>query len=116
MKLLPLLGCAALLCATAAMAETGSNAVTATPPASTQSKPLTAQQQRMQTCSADASTQHLKGAERKSYMKACLSGKPVQPALNAQQQRMKDCSAKAGEQKLKGAERKKFMSSCLKGE
>ena len=72
------------------------------------------QQQRMKACNAEAATNHLAGADRKSFMAQCLSGGAA-PALNPQQQKMKDCNAKAGEQQLTGAARKAFMSSCLRG-
>ena len=40
-----------------------------------QDKPATAQQGKMKACSADAKTKSLKGAERKTFMKECLSAK-----------------------------------------
>lgn len=75
------------------------------------------QQTKMTTCNAEAKTKGLSGADRKAFMKTCLSadsdggGKP----LNSQQQKMKDCNADAKAKKLAGDERKKFMSECLKG-
>lgn len=77
---------------------------------------LTAQQEKMQTCNADAKTKAIKGEERKSFMKECLSGKPVEPAgatLTPQQEKMKACNADA--KGKKGVDRKKFMSECLSG-
>ena len=41
---------------------------------------LTAQQEKMKTCNADAKTKALKGDERKAFMKDCLSKKPAMPA------------------------------------
>lgn len=38
-------------------------------------KPLTAQQQRMKDCNAEAKAKDLKGDARKAFMKSCLSGK-----------------------------------------
>lgn len=38
------------------------------------SKPLTAQQQRMKDCNAEAKSKELKGQARKDFMKVCLSG------------------------------------------
>jgi hypothetical protein len=99
----------------------------------------TAQQSRMKDCNAQAKGK--KGAERKDFMKSCLSGSadaapaaaapaaaaPAPEAkapesapgmsksgkpLTAQQQKMKDCNVEA--KGMKGAERKKFMSGCLK--
>lgn len=75
------------------------------------------QQTKMTTCNADAKTKGLTGADRKAFMKTCLSadsGGDSKP-LNSQQQKMKDCNAEAKSKKLAGAERKKFMSDCLKG-
>ena len=37
-------------------------------------KPLTAQQQRMKNCNADAKSQALKGDERRAFMSSCLRG------------------------------------------
>ncbi len=96
----------------------------------------TSQQSRMKDCSAQAKGKM--GAERKAFMKSCLSGaKAAVPApaaatpaaeakapaaapgmsksgkpLTAQQQKMKDCNGEA--KGMKGAERRKFMSGCLK--
>lgn len=100
----------------------------------------TAQQDRMKQCNAQAKGKS--GAERKDFMKSCLSGKSAAPAaapeaapaaapaktesapaapdgmsksgkpLTAQQMKMKDCSAQA--KGMKGDARKKFMSGCLK--
>lgn len=67
----------------------------------------TAQQNKMTTCNAEASTKTLKGDERKAFMKTCLSNKPA-----TQQDKMKTCNADA--KGKKGDERKAFMSDCLK--
>jgi hypothetical protein len=82
-------------------------------------KPLTAQQERMKSCNAEAKTKALSGEERKTFMKSCLSGSTAAAAPAAkmtQQDKMKACSTDAKEKKLKGAERKEFMSTCLKGD
>jgi len=74
-----------------------------------------AQQEKMKTCNADASTKHLSGDARKDFMKTCLSsgssanGKELTP----QQEKMSKCSKDAASQHLTGDDRKKFMSSCL---
>ncbi len=68
----------------------------------------TAQQSKMVTCNADASGK--KGDERKTFMKECLSAKPVK-APTAQQTKMKTCNADATGKK--GDERKAFMKTCL---
>lgn len=75
-----------------------------------------AQQQRMKDCSADAKEKALKGADRKAFMKTCLSGGVVdaEPAeAEAQRDKMKRCNAEAKSQELKGEARKEFMSGCL---
>lgn len=71
----------------------------------------TAQQNKMASCNADASTKALKGDERKSFMSTCL--KKAAPA-QTQQEKMKTCNATASSQTLKGDARKAFMSNCLK--
>jgi hypothetical protein len=78
----------------------------------------TAQQEKMKTCNADATSKQLKGDERKAYMKTCLgsSGTADQKKeLTPQQQKMSSCSKDAKAKGLKGDERKTFMSTCLKG-
>ncbi|MEJ7805983.1 MAG: PsiF family protein [Telluria sp.] len=67
-----------------------------------------AQQNKMVTCNADATGK--KGDERKSFMKQCLSAKPVKP-MTAQQEKMKGCNTDAAGQK--GDARKAFMKTCL---
>ena len=102
-----------------------------------------AQQDKMKGCNQEAKTDALKGDERKTFMKKCLSkdytlkadtaadtadkkaGKAeAKPAASAaapaaapvkQQDKMKACNAEAKTKELKGDERKKFMSTCLKG-
>ena len=76
----------------------------------------TAQQNKMTTCNAEATTKTLKGDERKTFMKTCLSAPAANDAktLTPQQQKMKDCSASAKTQALAGDARKTFMSTCLK--
>jgi len=45
-------------------------------------EPGTPQRSRMKTCNADAKTKDLHGAERKAFMKQCLSGK-ARPAATS---------------------------------
>ncbi len=74
------------------------------------------QQNKMKACSEQANAKGLgegKGEERKTFMKECLSAKPVKDGKTAQQEKMKACNKEAGEKSLKGDERKKFMSICL---
>lgn len=77
----------------------------------------TAQQNKMTTCNAEATTKTLKGDERKAFMKTCLSAPAANDAktLTPQQQKMKDCNAEAKTKALAGDARKTFMSTCLKG-
>ncbi len=70
----------------------------------------TAQQEKMKTCNADATTKALKGDERKAFMSTCLKKDVPQ----SQQEKMKTCNADATTKALKGDERKAFMSDCLK--
>jgi hypothetical protein len=74
------------------------------------------QQAKMTSCNADAKAKGLQGADRKAFMKSCLSadsGSQSAPA-NSQQAKMKTCNADAKTKGLKGDDRKKFMSQCLK--
>jgi psiF repeat len=77
------------------------------------------QQDKMKTCNAQAGDQKLAGADRKSFMKTCLSAggssAPAGKVLTAQQQKMKSCNADAKTKGLKGADRKSFMKTCLSG-
>jgi len=92
-------------------------------------KALTPQQEKMKSCNAEAKTKALAGADRKAFMKTCLSGSSATAAAapaaapaaeptakQTQQEKMKTCSTDAKEKKLKGADRKAYMSTCLKGE
>ena len=78
------------------------------------------QQQKMTTCNADAKAKGLKGADRKTFMKSCLSDKTAAATSgaagttgNSQQEKMKTCNADATTKGLKGAGRKAFMKDCL---
>lgn len=78
----------------------------------------TAQQEKMKTCNADATSKQLTGDERKAFMKTCLSASGTaehKKELTPQQQKMSNCSKDAKAKGLKGDERKTFMSNCLKG-
>ena len=96
-------------------------------------KAATPQQSKMAGCNKEAKEKDMKGADRKAFMKSCLSNKPAAAAaaattataattaepkkeLSPQQQKMKNCNKEAKEKALKGAERKSFMSGCLKGD
>ncbi len=76
------------------------------------------QQTKMTRCNADATAKNLSGADRKTYLKTCLSANAATPSptlMNSQQQKMKSCNADVKTKGLTGAERKKYMSDCLKG-
>ena len=74
------------------------------------------QQQRMTTCNTDAKAKGLKGADRKTFMKSCLSDRTAAAATgNSQQEKMKTCNANATTKGLKGTDRKAFMKDCLSG-
>src|SRR5512143_2738865 len=77
----------------------------------------TAQQARMKSCNAEASSKQMKGDARQAFMKSCLSGdaKSAGKATTTQQQRMKDCNAEASSKQMKGDARQGFMKSCLSG-
>ncbi|MFJ3073930.1 MULTISPECIES: PsiF family protein [Pseudomonas] len=72
----------------------------------------TAQQEKMKTCNADATTKALKGDERKAFMSTCLK-KDATPAPT-QQEKMTLCNKDASDKALKGDARKTYMSDCLK--
>ena len=91
-------------------------------------KELGPQQQKMKDCNAEAKTKALKGDERKTFMKGCLSAKgapaaatpvaapAVEPAMDkkaTQQGKMKTCNADAKTKALSGDARKTFMKDCL---
>lgn len=67
-----------------------------------------AQQERMKACNQEAGDK--KGAERKAFMKECLSAKAAE-AKKTQQEKMTACNQQA--EGKKGAERKAFMKQCL---
>lgn len=78
-------------------------------------KALTPQQQRMADCNQQAAD--MTGAQRKSFMSACLKGEAVAaPATQTQQEKMTSCNAQASSRNLKGADRRTFMSTCLRGD
>lgn len=83
----------------------------------------------MKTCNAQATQKGLKGDDRKSFMKDCLSGKTAAAATTAapaattannaagdQKTLMKTCNADATAKGLKGDDRKAFMKTCLSGD
>jgi hypothetical protein len=73
----------------------------------------------MKDCNAEAKTKALKGADRKAFMKTCLSAGKTADASAAspspQQLKMKDCNTQVKTKGLTGEDRKTFMATCLKG-
>ncbi|HYL03805.1 MAG TPA: PsiF family protein, partial [Steroidobacteraceae bacterium] len=55
------------------------------------------QQDKMTSCNAEAKAKGLSGADRKTFMKGCLSKEGAAPEkkLNSQQEKMKTCNADA---------------------
>ena len=100
------------------VASWASQATHSTAKATTQAKPHASnpQQEKMSACSKDAAAHHLKGDERKTFMKECLSSgsEAAEKTLTAQQEKMKTCNADATAKKLSGSARKTFMADCLK--
>jgi len=80
---------------------------------------LTAPQERMKACNAEAGTKALAGDARQRFMSDCLSTSaapaPAPSPQAAQQEKMKTCNADAAARNLSGEPRQKFMSSCLSG-
>ena len=75
----------------------------------------TEQRQKMTDCNQQATTQSLKGDERKKFMSNCLKAEAkIDDKMNPQQMKMKTCNADAAKQNLKGDARKSFMSTWLK--
>jgi len=79
----------------------------------------TEQQNKMSACNKDAAAKSLKGAERKTFMKSCLSADagpskaaPATAAAAKPKSAMGVCSSAS--KGMKGAEHKKFMSDCMK--
>jgi hypothetical protein len=74
------------------------------------------QQDKMTSCNADATSKHLSGDDRKTFMKSCLSNAPAPSAkTNSQQEKMKSCNADATTKGLKGDDRQAYMKTCLSG-
>jgi len=76
-------------------------------------QPLTAQQQRMKSCNAEASGKQMKGDERRSFMSQCLKADKGGKPLTAQQEKMATCNRTASDRQLKGDERRAYMKDCL---
>ncbi|HXW73366.1 MAG TPA: PsiF family protein [Steroidobacteraceae bacterium] len=94
----------------------GQSAVAQSSTTAAPSTHLNSQQEMMKSCNAEATGKGLKGDERKTFMKSCLSSKGMSEAdINKQQQKMKTCNADATSKGLKGDDRKAFMKTCLSG-
>jgi len=67
----------------------------------------TAQQEKMKACNKEAGDKKLAGAERKTFMKGCLSaGGETKAAAPS------GCAEKAAEKKLAGAAKTSFVKKC----
>ena len=87
----------------------------------------TEQQNKMGVCNKEAAGKSLKGDERKTFMKGCLSGDTApaaaatapakakaEPAAAAAKPKNAMGACSTASKGMKGAEHKKFMSECLK--
>ncbi|HUQ75028.1 MAG TPA: PsiF family protein [Burkholderiales bacterium] len=90
-------------------------AVLSLAPAHAKDERLTAQQERVRDCNAQANRKRMKGDERQDFMSSCLRSHGDAPRkFTAQQDRMRNCNRAASERELKGDERREFMRDCLK--
>jgi hypothetical protein len=87
-------------------------------PGATSAQPLTAQQERMKSCNAEASRKHLIGDARHNFMSDCPKGemRGERGRLSAQQEKMKTCNREASGRNLKADKRLDFISACLSAE
>ncbi|MBS0324016.1 MAG: phosphate starvation-inducible protein PsiF [Proteobacteria bacterium] len=69
-----------------------------------------AQQEKMKSCNAEAKSKTLKGAERKTFMKGCLSG--ATSAAKPAEAKAPGCADQAKEKKLAGAAQASFVKKC----
>ena len=76
---------------------------------------MTAQQQKMKNCNADASAKGLTGGARNSFMSQCLKGSTAGSAMNAAPTKEQTCMTQADDRKLAGAARTAFMKKCTTG-
>ncbi len=76
------------------------------------------QQTKMGACNKDAAAKSLKGAERKVFMKSCLSADAsadkAAPAAAANKPKSMLGACSSASKGMKGADHKKFMSECMK--
>ncbi len=76
------------------------------------------QQTKMGACNKEAAAKSLKGAERKAFMKSCLSADTASakaaPAAAAPKPKNAMGACATASKGMKGADHKKFMSECLK--
>ena len=118
MKKLIIVACLSMF----AMAQVQAKDAAAVPADVKPAKELSSQQQKMKDCNAEAKEKALKGADRKTFMRGCLSADgapaaaapaPVADKKSGQKDKMKTCNADAKTKALKGDERKAFMKDCL---
>ena len=83
-------------------------------------KAATPQQSKMADCNKEAKEKSMKGDDRKTFMKSCLSTKGAaaeeKKEMTPQQQKMQNCNKEAKEKAMRGPDRRKFMSECLKSD
>jgi hypothetical protein len=72
----------------------------------------TSQQDKMETCNANAVQKQLQGEARKLYMKGCAGARKE---AVTQQAKVKQCNADASTQRIKGDARRNFMKQCVNG-
>lgn len=72
----------------------------------------TSQQDKTETCNANAAQKQLQGEARKLYMKGCVGARKE---ASTQQARVKQCNADASTQRIKGDARRNFMKQCVSG-
>ena len=85
-------------------------------PAAAADQQLTAQQERMKSCNAQASGKQLKGDDRQAFMSRCLKGEGEEEQRTAQQDKMITCNREASDKHLNGDQRRAYMSDCLRAE
>jgi len=69
----------------------------------------------MKQCNIEANSRQLRGPDRQTFMRACLSSPAKRHlALSSQQRRMQYCNAQAKARRLVGSDRSRYVSRCLR--
>ncbi len=84
--------------------------------AQTNQNTTNAQQERMQTCTTEATSQNLAGQAKQDFMNDCLSGRSSTNSGASQQENknLAACNRSASSNGLAGNARQQFMNDCLK--